>query len=146
MVTWPCDERTAAWHHNILLAEDVLLLQRIDDVLLLEALKGERLRSFVNVLDQFNPTETADAQRCHHIQITQPDVAELWNAIENIKCYSLDWHGTNWLRLLLTIDGRAQWIGTTNRKELQLPMILFGGQLIGLKLPANSQERKDLQY
>lgn len=76
---WPCDERTAAGHHNILLAEDVLLLQRVDNVLLLEALEGERLRPFVDILDQFDSPETANAQGCHHIQIAESYVAEFYN-------------------------------------------------------------------
>ena len=37
------DERTAARHHYVLLAINVLLLQCVDNVLLLEALEGEGL-------------------------------------------------------------------------------------------------------
>ena len=63
------DERTAARHHYVLLAINVLLLQGVDNVLLLEALESEGLRAVVRVLDQFHPTESANAQCGNHVQL-----------------------------------------------------------------------------
>lgn len=71
----PGDEGTPAGHHDVLLAVDVLLLERVDNVLLLEALEGEGERSVVGALDQFDAAEAADAQGGHHVQVGQSDLS-----------------------------------------------------------------------
>lgn len=73
----PGDEGAPARHHDGLLAVDVLLLERVDDVLLLEALERERERAVVRALDELDAPEPADAERGHHVEVGEPDLRVL---------------------------------------------------------------------
>ena len=79
----PAYEVALAAHHDLLLAEDVLLLLRLHDVLLLQALQRERQRWVFGVLDEFDPSEPADTQRGDDVQVIQLDVLEFCTKIDN---------------------------------------------------------------
>ena len=73
----PGDEGAPARHHDGLLAVDVLLLERVDDVLLLEALERERERALVRALHELDAPEAADAERGDHVEVGQSDLRVL---------------------------------------------------------------------
>lgn len=71
----PSDKRTPTRHHYVFFAVNVLLLERVDNVLFLEALEGKSQRPVVSALDELDAAKAADAQRGHHVQVGQSDVS-----------------------------------------------------------------------
>lgn len=64
--------------HDLLFAHDVLLLARLNDLGFLHLFECERTGAVVVQLNEFDATETADAQRGEHSQVGQLDAAELF--------------------------------------------------------------------
>ena len=56
-----------ARHEDVLLAEHVLLLLGLHDVLLLQTLEGVRHAGLLPALDQLHPPEPAHTQGRHHL-------------------------------------------------------------------------------
>ena len=65
----PAHEGAAHGHHDALLREDVVLLLRLDDVALAEALEGEGPGGVVAVLHELYPPEAAHAQGGDDVQV-----------------------------------------------------------------------------
>ena len=70
----PCYEVVSARHQDVLLAEHVLLLLGLHDVLLLETLQSVRHAGLLTALDQLHTAKPAHPERGHHLQIVQLNV------------------------------------------------------------------------
>ena len=60
-------EDVSAGHEDVLLAEDVLLLLGLHDVLLLQTLEGVGHAGLLPALDQLHPPKPANTQGRHHL-------------------------------------------------------------------------------
>lgn len=89
----PGDEGTPAGHHNVLLAVNVLLLECIDNVLFLEALESKSQGSIVGALDEFDASESTDAQRGNNIQIGESHLSVFGDELRRYSAIS--WTAAN---------------------------------------------------